>query len=297
MDVAITGSSGLIGSALAEHLRAGGHRVVRVVRGDGATGADEVRWDPSSGDIDAAGLEGLGAVVHLAGESIGGGRWNEKRKRRVLESRTRGTSLLAQTLAGLQRPPGVLLSGSAIGYYGDRGDEELTEESGRGDGFLSDVVVAWEDAATPATEAGIRTVFLRTGLVLAGHGGVLKPQLPLFKAGLGGRLGGGRQWQSWVSLPDEVGAIVHLLTSDVAGPVNLTGPRPVRQVDFAKTLGQVLRRPTFLPVPKFGPRLLLGREMADELLFASQRALPVRLEADGYRFQHVTLEAALRAVL
>ena len=297
MDVAITGSSGLIGSALAEHLEGAGHRVVRVVRGDGGAGSDRVRWDPSAGEIDAGGLEGLGAVVHLAGEPIGSGRWNTDRKRRILESRTRGTALLARTLAGLQQPPAVLLSGSAIGYYGDRRDEELVEDSGRGEGFLSDVAVAWEDAAKPALEAGIRTAFLRTGLVLAGKGGVLKPQLPLFKLGLGGRLGSGRQWQSWISLPDEIGAIDHLLTSDVSGPVNLTGPRPVRQADFAAALGEVLHRPTVVPVPAFGPRLLLGREMADELLFASQRALPARLEESGYAFRHQTLEAALRDVL
>ena len=300
MIVAVTGSTGLIGSALVARLRELGHEVRPVVRRAGAGGAGagtEVRWDPSAGTIDAAALAGVDAVVHLAGESIAGGRWNDEKRRRIMESRTKGTSLLASTLASLERRPDVLVSGSAVGFYGDRGDEELTEASPRGTGFLADVAVAWEAAAAPAAAAGIRTVLARTGIVMAGNGGALKPQLPLFKVGLGGRMGSGRQWQGWISLRDEVDALVHLLTADVDGPVNLTAPAPVTNAEFTDVLGTVLHRPTFLAIPRFAPRLALGREMADELLFVSQRALPERLLASGYRFHHTDLEQGLRAVL
>ena len=299
MIVAVTGSSGLIGSALVARLRELGHEVRRVVRGGAQGGAGEtvVQWDPEAGTIDAAALEGVDGVVHLAGESIAGGRWSDDKRRRILESRTAGTTLVATTLAALDPKPSVLLSGSAIGFYGDRGDEELTEASSRGDGFLADVVVAWEASAAAAVEAGIRTAFLRSGIVLAGDGGALAPQLPLFKMGLGGKLGSGRQWQSWIALPDEVDAIVHLLTADVAGPVNLTAPAPVTNADFTDALGRALGRPTFLTIPRFGPRLALGRDLADELLFASQRVLPERLLASGYRFTHTDLQRAFLAVL
>jgi uncharacterized protein (TIGR01777 family) len=296
MDVAVTGSSGLIGPALADRLAGSGHRVLRVVRGT-PSGSGQIGWDPEAGRIDAGGLEGLGAVVHLAGAPIARGRWTANSKRRILASRTIGTTLLAQTLAGLDRPPAALLSGSAIGYYGDRGDEELTEDSPPGSGFLAEVVRAWEGAAGAAIEAGIRTAFLRTGIVLAAHGGALRRTLPLFRLGLGGRLGSGRQWWSWISLPDEVGAIEHLLTADVAGPVNLTGPAPVTNRRFTDALGEVLHRPTVLPVPAFGPRLVLGRQLADEVVFWSQRVLPRRLETSGYAFRHPTVDVALRAVL
>ena len=295
MQIAITGSHGLIGTALIESLTADGHTVRRVVRGE--AGDDDIAWDLDAGTIEATKLEGLDAVVHLAGKGIGDGRWTDEHKREVLESRTRGTSVLAEALAGLSTPPPVLLSGSAMGYYGDRGDEVLTEESSAGDIFLSQVCVEWEAATAPAEAAGIRVAHLRTGLVMAPKGGSLAPMLRLFRLGLGGRLGKGTQWWSWISIADEVGAIRFLLDKDVSGPVNLTAPTPVTNAEFTKTLGRVLGRPTFLTVPAFGPKLLLGREMADQLLFASQRVQPTVLEREGYPFQHRTLEPALRSVL
>lgn len=296
MDVAISGSSGLIGTALIPALTAAGHRPVRLVRRP-ASGADEIAWDPARGQIDAASLEGIGAVVHLAGAGIGDRRWTDAYKREILESRTVSTALLAGTLASLQRPPAVFLSGSAIGFYGASATETFTERSPHGSGFLAEVCVAWEAAAAPAVDAGIRTAFLRTGIVLSPAGGALRKQLPLFRLGLGGRFGTGRQWQSWISIDDEVGAIVHLLGSSVAGPVNLTAPNPVTNGEFTKTLARVLRRPAVLPVPRFAPALLLGGELADNLLFTGQRVLPEVLTADGYSFRHPELEDGLRALL
>jgi hypothetical protein len=295
MRIAVTGSSGLIGSALVRSLRADGHEVVRIVRSAGDPGDPIVRWDLDARTIDAAGLEVLDGVVHLAGEGIGDKRWTDERKRQVLGSRTVGTSLLAEALAGLSAPPPVLLSGSAIGFYGDRGDEVLTEASEPGSGFLSEICTAWEAATRPAADAGIRTALLRTGIVLAREGGVLGKLLPLFRLALGGRLGKGTQWMSWISIDDEVGAIRFLLEHDVSGPVNLTAPEPVTNAEFTKVFGAVLGRPAVLPVPAFGPKLLLGGELAQELLFASQRVAPTVLEANGYDFRHRGLEAALRA--
>jgi uncharacterized protein (TIGR01777 family) len=236
-------------------------------------------------------------VVHLAGEGIGDRRWTAEHKQRVLESRTKGTALLVTALAALDAKPSVLVSGSAVGFYGDRGDEVLDETSAPGDLFLSEVCVAWEAAAAPALEAGIRVAFARTGIVLSPAGGALKPLLRLFKLGLGGRLGRGTQWMSWISIDDEVGALRYLLDHDVAGPVNLTAPAPVTNADFTRALGQALHRPTVVPVPRFGPRLLLGGELADELLFASQRATPRVLGDAGYTFRHPALADALAAVL
>ena len=296
MDVLITGSSGLIGSALRPALQAAGHHPLRLVRG-ATTEPDAIGWDPKAGSVDAASLDGIDAVVNLAGAGIGDRRWSDEYKRTVLESRTRATTLLADTMAGLEGGPGVLLSGSAIGFYGDRGDDELDETSPPGTGFLAEVAEAWEATTAPASEAGLRVVNLRTGIVLAGHGGALPRMLPLFKVGLGGRFGSGRQWMSWIALDDEVGAILHLLGSDVVGPVNLTAPAPVRNAELADTIGDVLHRPTVLPVPAFGPKLLLGGERADALLFESQRVLPTVLQADGYEFRFPTLEPALRAAL
>lgn len=291
MRVLVTGSRGLIGTALIERLQAGGHRTTRLVRG--TPGAGEVAWDPAAGAIDRAGLEGHDAVVHLAGEGIADKRWSDAQKRRILESRTRGTGLLARTLASLDPKPAVLLSGSAVGYYGDGGEAELTEASPRGRGFLADVVVAWEEATRPAEEAGIRTVHLRTGVVLSPRGGAMGKVLPLFKLGLGGPIGRGREWWPWISLEDEVGAIVHLLGADVHGPVNLTAPNPVRTGEYAKAIGRALHRPAVLPVPKLGPRLLLGTELADALLGQSQRVLPTRLLESGYEFRFPDLDGAL----
>lgn len=296
MDVVVTGSSGLIGTALRGALDTAGHRMIPMVRSP--AGGDAVHWDPDAGAIDASGLEGVGAVVHLAGEGIGNKRWTEAQKARITESRIRGTGLLAETLAKLNRPPKVLISGSAVGFYGDRGDEVLTESSRAGGGFLAELCVAWEAAAQPAREAGIRVSHLRTGIVLSGRGGALPRMLLPFKLGLGGKLGSGAQWMSWISIEDEAGAIVHLLGDDApAGPVNLTAPNPVVNADFTKTLGRALGRPTVLPVPKAGLKLLLGPHMAEELLLFSQRVLPTRLLDTGYTFQHPELDDALRVAL
>jgi uncharacterized protein (TIGR01777 family) len=296
MDVLITGSSGLIGSALRPALQAAGHHPLRLVRG-ATTEPDAIGWDPKAGSIDAASLEGIDAIVNLAGAGIGDHRWTDAYKEEILESRVRTTDLLARTLAGLDRKPSVLLSGSAVGFYGDRGDEELTEQSAPGHDFLAGVCVAWEAATQPAHDAGIRVAHLRTGIVLSPDGGALKKQLPLFKLFLGGRFGGGTQWQSWISIRDEVGAIVHLLEHEVAGPVNLTAPNPVTNGDFAKVLGGVLGRPSIVPVPSFGPKLVLGAELAESLLFSSQRVRSEALAASGYRFVQPDLEGALHDLL
>lgn len=296
MDVAVTGASGLIGSRLVDALVGRGDRVLRLVRHE-PRGTDEIGWDPRAGRIDAAGLEGVDAVVHLAGEPIGAKRWSAAQKATILESRVDGTALVAATLAAAQRPPKVLVSGSAIGFYGDRGDEQLDETSARGTGFLADVVVAWETATAPAEAAGVRVAHARTGLVLAPDGGALGPMLRLFRLGLGGRLGSGRQWWSWISIDDEVAALVHLLDHDVSGPVDLVAPQPVTNADFTRSLARALHRPAVLPVPAFGPRLLLGRQLADELLFASQRVAPTRLLASGFAFAHADVDTALAAVL
>ena len=295
MDIAITGSSGLIGTSLVAALERRGDRVLRVVRR--RPGPDEIGWDPDGGTIDAAGLDGLDAVVHLAGAGIGDRRWTAEYKRVILDSRVRGTRLLAEALTGLTRPPAVLVSQSATGFYGDRGDEDLTESAPRGSGFLSDVVVAWEAAAEPAREAGIRVVYPRTGQVLTPDGGSLGKQLPLFRLGLGGRFGPGDQWWSWISLPDQVAATLHVLESTLEGPVNFTAPTPVRNREFAAALGRALGRPAVLPVPAFGPKLVVGSELAEVLLFESQRVLPRRLLDDGFRFAHPTVDAALGALL
>jgi uncharacterized protein len=296
VDVAVTGSGGLIGRALVRRLRDEGHGVRRVVRSD-AGGADEVRWDPMVGTIDSAGLAGVDAVVHLAGEGIGDHRWTEAQKRKIRDSRVIGTTVLAEALARLEPRPAVLLTASGISVYGDRGDELVTEATGAGTGFLPEVVLAWEAATRPAASAGIRTASFRNGIVLSPDGGALAKQLPLFRFGLGGRLGSGRQWLPWIAIDDEVSAVVHLLTADVEGPVNLCAPEPVTNATFTEVLGRVLGRPTVLPVPRFGPRLLLGRQLADELLFWSVRAVPERLAASGFTFAHPDLEDALRTIL
>jgi hypothetical protein len=295
MRVIISGASGLIGSALTTHLRALGHEPVALVRR--SAGSNEIQWDPAKGLLDAEALAGADAVVHLAGAGIGDRRWTDDYKRELLESRTKGTALLAERIAECSQRPGVLLSGSAIGYYGPNDDRELDEHSPAGTDFLADLCVQWEAATAPAAAAGVRVAHLRTGIVLSKQGGALKKMLPLFKLGAGGKFGKGDQWQSWISLPDEVGAITHLLTADVSGAANLTAPTPVRNREFAKTLGTVLHRPSVVPVPAFGPKLLLGGELADALLFTGQRVLPTVLQASGYEFQHPTLDVALRAVL
>ncbi len=297
MDVLVSGAGGLIGTALTRTLTAAGHRVVRLRRGD-ARNDDEVSWDPLAMRIDAPSLEGLDAVVHLAGESIGDHRWDDATKRRILESRTNGTSLLVGALASRERKPSVLVSASAIGYYGDRGDAVLTEDAEPGTDFLAGVCKQWEAATAPASDAGIRTVCTRTGIVLAPKGGALGRMLLPFKLGLGGRIGPGTQYMSWVSIDDEVGAIVHALTNaDVRGPLNAAGPNPVTNAEFTRTLGRVLGRPTVLPTPLAPLKLLYGAELVESLLLFSQRVEPAKLRATGYDFHHPTLEAALRAVL
>ena len=297
MDVLVTGAHGLIASALIPRLRADGHRVVRLVRGE-PEGSDDVRWDPSAGTIDAAGLEGVGAVVHLAGAGIGEKKWSPARKQLIADSRTQSTDLLARTLAGLSRPPAVLLSGSAVGYYGDRGAEELTEASAPGDDFLARTCVAWEAATAPAEEAGIRVVHLRTGIVLATHGGALHQMLVPFKLGLGGRIGSGEQYMSWITLDDHVGAMRHLLTDEsVRGAANVTAPNPVTNAEFTRALGRALHRPTVLPTPLFPLKAVYGAELIEHLLVNGQRVLPRVLEQRGYEFGHTELDDALRAVL
>jgi uncharacterized protein (TIGR01777 family) len=295
MRIAITGSSGLIGSALGARLRQDGHDVVPVVRG--RPGAGEIGWSPSEGRIDDHAFEDIDAVVHLAGAGIGDHRWTDEYKREILESRTRGTALVSEAIAAAEHGPATLLSASGIDYYGSDPDAELDESSPPGDGFLADVCVRWEQATELAAERGARVVNLRSGIVLSPDGGALARQLPIFKLGLGGRFAGGRPWQSWISIDDEIGAIVHLLHSAHAGPANLTAPHPVRQAEFASTLGAVLHRPAVLPIPSFGPRLLFGSELVDTLLLTGQKVVPRVLLADGYEFRHPELEPALRAVL
>jgi hypothetical protein len=295
MRIAITGSSGLIGSALIRSLEADGHTAVPVVRGGGVPGS--IRWDIDGGEIDAAGLEGLDGVVHLAGEGIGDKRWTDEQKQRILESRTKGTALLVGALSSLDAKPPVLVSGSAIGYYGDRGDEQLTEASGPGTGFLSDLCQAWEGAAAPAEAAGIRVATIRTGIVLAAHGGALERLAKLTRFGVMGKLGSGKQWMSWISLADEVGAIRFLLERELAGPVNLTAPAPVTNAVFTKAIGRVLKRPTFMPIPRFGPSLVIGPELAQALLYDGQRVLPDALMEAGYEFRHTDLETTLAELL
>lgn len=289
MRVLVSGSSGFIGNALLGALESAGHAPLRLVRGV-ATETDEIGWDISAGRLDPEDLRGVEAVVHLAGAGIGDHRWTDEYKREILESRTNGTGLLVRALAAMDEPPAVLVSGSAVGYYGDRGDEVLTEDSKRGIGFLAGVTKAWEAAAAPAAAAGIRTVLLRTGLVLAPQGGTLGQLLPLFRWGLGGPLGTGRQWWSWIALDDEVGAILHCLdTSSLRGPVNATAPHPVTNAEFTKTLGRALRRPAFLRTPSPALSAALGAERAHELVLSSQRALPRALEGSGFAFRYPTL--------
>jgi len=293
VDVLITGASGLVGTALTGALEARGDRAVALSRSGGVPS-----WDPSRARIDADAIEGVDAVVHLAGAGIGDKKWTDDRKQEILQSRTKGTRLLAETLAGLDRKPSVCVSASAVGYYGAHLDDEVfTEESSPGSDFLADVCVAWETAITPAEEAGIRVARVRSGVVLSPDGGVLKRMLFPFKMGLGGRIGTGEQYMSWISLDDEVGAILHVLDGDLSGPVNLTAPNPVTNGQYTKTLGDVVRRPTALPTPIRPLKVMYGMELVHHLLLSGQRVLPRRLEASGYPFRHPDLEGALRALL
>lgn len=291
--VAISGATGLIGSALVERLRGSGARVRRLVRRARPDAPDDIAWDPMRGVLAPRDLEGADAVIHLAGEPIAQ-RWTEARKQAIRESRVRGTELIARTIATLDRKPRVLLSGSAVGYYGDRGDEPLDEESAAGTDFLARLALEWETAAGAAADAGVRVVLLRTGIVLSPKGGALARLLLPFRLGVGGPIGSGRQWMSWISLDDHVRAMQYALaTAGLSGPANLVAPNPVTNAEFATTLGRVLARPALVPVPSFALELVYG-EMARATILAGQRVLPKALLRAGFEFAHPTLEQALR---
>lgn len=295
MHMAVTGSHGLVGSQLVPLLTTGGHQVTRIVRGKPAQ--DEASWNPAAANFDASAIEGIDAVVHLAGENIAARRWNAAHKKRIRDSRVEGTRLLCENLARMKRPPQVLISASAIGYYGDRSDELLDEASSVGSGFLSDVARQWEDATRPAADAGIRVVNLRFGVILSPKGGALAKMLTPFKLGAGGIVGNGRQFWSWISIDDAIGAVHHaIMTESLAGPMNVVAPSAITNYDFTKTLGRVLSRPTFVPMPAFAARLALG-EMANDLLLASTRVAPRRLTESDYDFRQPLLEDALRHLL
>ena len=297
MRVLITGGSGLIGSALRQSFEADGFSVVTLVR-RAPQNENERQWDPATGSLDPSDVEGFDAVVHLAGAGIGDRRWSEERKHEILDSRVAGTRLLADRLAMATEKPEVFISASAIGYYGSRA-EPVTEQDGPAEpaDFLSSVCVAWEAAAEAAESAGIRTVFIRTGIVLAKGGGALQKLLLPFRLGVGGRLGSGRDWWSWISIDDQIRAIRHLIDSEVSGPVNLTAPQPATNAELTKALGKVLRRPTLLPVPRIALELILGKELAAALLFTSAQVLPRKLEESGFDFLHRDISTALQSVL
>ncbi|MFI6461859.1 TIGR01777 family oxidoreductase [Streptomyces sp. NPDC050528] len=293
--IAVTGASGLIGSALVRSLTADGHEVVRLVR-RGARGADEVCWDPEGQYVDAAGLDGCDAVVNLAGAGVGDHRWTDAYKKQVRDSRVLGTAALAEAVAALDRPPRVWVNGSAIGFYGETGDRAVDESAPPGDGFLPSLCVEWEEATAPVQEAGVRTVFARTGLVVARDGGAWAKLFPLYKAGLGGRFGNGRQYWSFVALHDEVAAIRHLIDTDgLSGPFNLTAPNPLTNREISAAMGRVLRRPSLFTVPAPALKLVLG-EMSGDVL-GSQRVLPKRLLESGFTFAFPEIEGAIRAAL
>ena len=294
--VVVTGSSGLIGTALVTALRNAGHPVTSLVRSN--PGPNRALWDPAKGTIDAAALEGAWAVVHLAGEGIAESKWTPEQKALIRDSRVLGTTLLSKTLAGLASKPAVFASGSAIGIYGDRSDEILDESSSKGQGFLVDVVEEWESSTKTAADAGIRVGHLRTGIVLSTKGGALKQQLLPFKLGVGGRLGSGKQYLPWISITDHVAAIQHFLTTtSLEGPINLTGPDPATNQQFTKALGHALHRPTLIPIPLLPLNLMYSKELVKEVLLSSARVLPKKLLASGFVFTHTDLAQTLRYLL
>ncbi|MET7711231.1 TIGR01777 family oxidoreductase [Streptomyces sp. NPDC005407] len=295
MRIAVTGSTGLIGTALVRSLRSDGHEVVRLVRRPARAG-DEVEWDPHRQYVDVGGLVGCEGVVHLAGAGIGARRWNDAYRKEIRDSRVLGTAAIAEAVASLDAPPRVLISGSAVGFYGDTGDRAVDESAPPGDGFLPKLVVEWEEAAAPAEEAGIRTAFARTGLVVARKGGAWGRMFPIFKAGVGGQLGNGRQYWSYISLHDEVAALRHILdTESLSGPVNLTAPHPVTNREVTEAMGRALRRPAFFAVPAPLLRVVLG-ELAEDVL-SSQRVLPNRLLESDFSFAFPGIDEAIRAAL
>jgi uncharacterized protein len=297
MKILVSGSHGLVGKALISSLTTEGNEVLRLVRRERQVGSPEVEWDPKRGSIDSQHLEGLEVVVHLAGESIAEGRWDEDKKQRIRDSRVQGTRLLSESLAKLAHPPATFLCASAIGYYGNRGDEILTEASAQGNDFLAGVCAEWENATRPAAEKGIRVANLRFGIILSADGGALAKMLTPFRMGIGGRVGSGKQWMSWIALDDVVVATKFALQNDVlSGPVNIVAPHPVTNAKFTKDLGAALSRPTLFPVPAFGARLAFG-EMADALLLSSQRVDPMRLRETGFDFKYPDLKSALRRAL
>jgi uncharacterized protein (TIGR01777 family) len=292
MKILISGSHGLVGTALIKSLEADGHEIFRLVRYAPHSEA-EIEWSPDRYSIALARLEGFDAAVNLAGESIAEGRWTEEKKRRIRDSRVKGTKLLGDALANLTKPPKTFICASAVGIYGNRGDEILTESSATGNDFLAEVCVDWEQATALATEKGIRVVNTRFGVILAANGGALAKMLPPFRMGIGGKIGSGKQWMSWITLDDVIGGLRFALANEtLSGPVNFVAPNPVTNAEFTKTLGKVLSRPTLFPIPAFGVRLVFG-EMADALLLSSQRVEPERLKTTGYEFQYRTLEGAL----
>lgn len=296
MKIVVSGSTGLIGTALTKALTGRGDVVVPLVRRRVSPAEHALAWDPEQGTIDRPGLEGADAVIHLAGENVFG-RWSPAKKQRIYDSRVKGTRLVSDALAGLQRPPATLLAASAIGYYGDRGDEAVSEESPPGEDFLAHVARDWEAATTAATRAGIRVVNMRNGVVQTTTGGALAKMLPAFRLGVGGPVGSGNQYLSWITLDDTVKAILHLLDSaNVVGPVNMTAPTPVTNREFARTLGRVLGRPALVTVPAFALRIAFGADGA-AMLQSGQRVLPARLVASGFHFSHPDVEPALRHLL
>ena len=295
--IVVTGASGLLGRKLVQVLRDDDFEVVRFVR-RAVTAEDELRWDPDAGTLDAKGLEGVTGVVHLAGENVASGRWNEARKARIRDSRVRGTKLLSDAVARLAAKPRVMVSASAIGFYGARGAEVLDEDSRPGDGFLASVCQEWEAATHVARDAGIRVVNARIGIVLAADGGALAKMKTPFQFGVGGRIGDGRQYMSWITLTDVVSALLFALECEqLRGPVNLVAPNPATNAEFTSALGRVLHRPTLLPVPKLALRLGAGREMANEMLIGGARVIPRELQAKGFEWTDPTLEPALRSLL
>ena len=297
MKILVSGSHGLVGKALTHSLTDDGHEVVRLVRRERSFGAPEVEWYPDQGRIDPQHLEGIDAVVHLAGDNIAAGRWTGQKKRIIRESRVQGTTLLSETLASLSRPPSTFISASAIGFYGNRGDETLTEKSPPGNDFLAKVCMDWEAATKSAVEKGIRTTHARFGVILDANEGALAKMLPPFRASLGGKVGSGKQWVSWIALADVIGGLKFLLDDkSIDGPVNFVAPNPVTNAEFTSTLGRVISRPTIFPMPAFAARLAFG-EMADALLLSSQRVDPAVLEDKGFLFSWPTLEPALKHIL